>query len=287
MYGKHFGFVMGFLATVAAVGAQAQDDGLDRLTAPFSDPARPGTVLVSLLNGSIQVVGHEGKEVLIEARVRGDDDGDHDEDADDAAHESEPSKSAGLRRLRNTSTGLTVAEEDNVMEIRAETMSRTVDVTVKVPRRTSLKLNTVNDGDVRVEAVEGEIEVNNINGSVTLTNVSGSVVAHALNEDLVVLFQKIDPKKSMSFSSLNGDLDVTLPADTRANVRIKADNGEVYTDFDIRLDRRSPHVEETKEKAKGQKYRVQVDASMSGTLNGGGPELRFETFNGNVYIRKK
>ena len=283
MNGKHHPLALALLVTMAATGAKAQDALVDQLTVPFSEPARPGTVRVGLLNGSIKVVGYEGKDVQLTARVRSDgDEPEHDHDED-----SQRAKSAGMRRLRNTSTGLVVEEEDNIMEISVEAMSRTVDVSLKVPRRTSLELNTTNDGDIDVDGVEGEFEINNTNGAVTLTNVSGSVVAHALNEDLVVRFLKIDPKKSMSFSSMNGDVDVTLPAAVKADVRIKTDNGEIYTDFDIQMNQRSPRVEETKENTKGKKYHVRVDSSMTGSLNGGGPELRFESFNGNIYIRKK
>ena len=283
MSGKHCKLVMALLVSMAATGASAQDENVDQLTVPFSDPARPGAILVGLLNGSIRVVGYDGKDVQLTARVRSDDsEFEHDHDDD-----SQRAKSAGMRRLRNTSTGLMVEEEDNTMEIRVEAMNRTVDVTLKVPRLTSLELNTTNDGDIDVEGVEGELEVNNTNGAVTLTNVSGSVVAHALNEDVVVRFLKVDPKKSMSFSSMNGNIDVTLPAAVKADVRVKSDNGEIYTDFDIQMSQRNPHVEETKERTKGKKYHVRIDHDMIGTLNGGGPELRFESFNGNIYIRKK
>ena len=281
---KQRSLIVAFVGFTAGAGAQTQDDGVDRLTVPFSDPTRPGRVQVGVLNGGITVVGQDVKEVLLEARVRAA--GGEDWYADEKEKASQR-KTAGMHRLRNTATGLAVEEDNNIMEVQVEAMNRTVDLELKVPRRTSLELNTVNDGDIKVEGVEGEIEVNNTNGGVTLTDVSGSVVAHALNEAVVVRFVKVDPKKPMSFSSLNGDIDVTLPADVRANVRIKADNGDVYTDFEMQMERRGPRVEETKDKAAGKKYRVHTDSSMSGTLNGGGPEYRFETFNGSVYIRKK
>ena len=113
---------------------------------------------------------------------------------------------------------------------------RDTDLTIQVPVKTSLKLSCINGGDIVVEGVSGEIEVNNTNGGVKLTNVSGSVIAHALNKSVIVKLNKITPDKSMSFSSLNGDVDVTLPADAKARVKIKTDNGEIYTDFDVNMD---------------------------------------------------
>jgi len=85
----------------------------------------------------------------------------------------------------------------------------------------------VNDGNILVENVEGEIEANNLNGSVTLTNVSGVVVAHSLNGAVVTQMEKVTPDKPMSFSTLNGDIDVTLPAVIKATVKIETQQGSI------------------------------------------------------------
>ena len=34
---------------------------------------------------------------------------------------------------------------------------------------------------------------------------------------------------------MNGEIDVTLPADIKANLKMKVDNGDMYTDFDVKL----------------------------------------------------
>ena len=39
--------------------------------------------------------------------------------------------------------------------------------------------------------------------------------------------------KAMAFSSLNGNVDVTLPGGTKADLRMESENGEIYTDFDV------------------------------------------------------
>src|SRR5438105_671975 len=83
-----------------------------------------------------------------------------------------------------------------------------------------------------VSGVDGEFDINDVNGEVDLKNIGGSVVAHALNGHVLVTFNRIDPQKPMAFSSLNGDIDVTFPADLKANVSLRTDNGEVYSDFD-------------------------------------------------------
>jgi DUF4097 and DUF4098 domain-containing protein YvlB len=96
---------------------------------------------------------------------------------------------------------------------------------------------------------------------------------------------QVDAQKPMSFSSMNGTIDVTLPASLKANVKLKADNGEVYSDFDIATQAAPAPVVEDSRSQKG-KYRVRLDRTVNGTINGGGAEIQFSNFNGSIYIRK-
>ena len=263
--------------SMLAGAAWTQDTG-DRVTVPFSDPSRPHTLRVHLINGGITVKGYEGKDAIIETR--------HEPGEEhERRHERVPHGAEGMKRITNTALGLTAEEEDNVLTVSARP-GREADLMIQVPVNTSLKLSCVNGGDIVVDHISGEIEVNNTNGGVNLANVSGSVIAHALNRNVVVKLNQITPDKSMSFSSLNGDVDVTLPADAKARVKLKTDNGEIYSDFDVTLDPTAKRATVEDGRPNHGKYRVRIDHAMYGTINGGGPEFQFQTFNGNIYIRK-
>lgn len=259
-------------------GTVWSQDSSDRVTVPFSDPSRPHTLKAHLVNGSITVKGYDGKDAIIETR--------HEPGEErERRHERVPRGAEGMKRITNTAMGLTAEEEDNVLTVGAHP-GRDANLMIQVPVNTSLKLGVVNGGEITVDNISGEIEVNNVNGGVRLTNVSGSVIAHALNKNVVVKLNQITPDKSMSFSSLNGDIDVTLPADTKARVKLKTDNGDIYSDFDITLDPTAKRTVVEDGRPNRGKYRVRIDKAMYGTINGGGPEFRFETFNGNIYIHK-
>ena len=267
-------------AMMAVFGTQvfAQQSTADHYTIPLSDPARPMFLRASLMSGSIVVKGYAGKEVIVDVDMVQNKDEDHDGDSVD--------KKKGLRRIPNTSSGLSIEEENNsVMITKSGYGSSELRVSVQVPLNCSMKLNVINGGEIEVEGVSGDLDVNNTNNSVKLLKISGSVVAHALNGNLVVTMTKVSPDKAMSFSSLNGEVDVTLPPDIKADVSLKTEmGGEIYSDFDIALDRSKPKVEESRDK-KG-RYRVFVDKSMRGTINGGGPEYTFKSFQSDIYIRK-
>jgi DUF4097 and DUF4098 domain-containing protein YvlB len=257
------------------LAAQAADN--NRITVPLTDPSRPAQVRAHLLSGSITVKAYDGKDVIVEAKTRGDE---GDEDRPERRHEG------NLKRIPMNSTGLNVEAENNQVRISTDSFRHAIDLTLTVPVHTSLSLKTVNNGNITVTGVDGELDVDDINGEVTLKNISGSAVAHALNGKVLVTFNRVDPQKLMAFSSLNGDIDVTFPADIKATLSMRTDNGEVYSDFDIQPQTTAPQQTTDDRRGKGGKYVVRVEKTVKGTINGGGQEIQLKNFNGNIYIRK-
>lgn len=274
-YFKFYKSIISIVAAALFTLAQplcAQSD--NRVTVPLSDPSRPVTLRAHLVSGSITVKGADVKEVVVETRARG-------------GEESRSSgRAEGMKRIPMTSTGLNIEAENNNVRISTDSYQRTTDLTITVPVHTSLSLHTVNDGNILVTGVDGELDVNDVNGEVDLKNIGGSVVAHALNGHVVATFNRVDPQKPMAFSSLNGDIDVTFPADLKANVSLRTDNGEVYSDFDLKVQPTAPQQTVEDDRGKGGKYKVKIDKNVRGTINGGGQEIQFKNFNGNIYIRK-
>jgi len=308
------------VGAVIVTGAflQAQSDA-NRLTVPFSDPSRPGTVNVSVFQGGISVRAGTGRDVIVtssDARVTN-------------SREQPTGKGAGLRRLSQPA-GLAVTEENNVMTISSGRLTGGSDVELQVPPRTNLKLSTVNGDQILVERIEGDIEVTAVNGSVMLTDVAGAAVVHSTNGEVKVTLRQVTPQKPMSFTSFNGDVDVTLPPNTKANLKMRTDHGEVLTDFDVQIQQRPPsptptpgvglasppvpplpplpplplgadssererqardrerQVRERDRQIRDRKAgtRIELDSSIYGSVNGGGPEFELRTFNGNIYLRK-
>ena len=270
---KRFHQSFALLAMLAAAAvASAQDNG-ERITASFSDASRPGLLHVALITGTITVKAGQGKDVIIQARGRG--------DRRDGDSEAPP---MGMRRLAQQPS-VSVEERNNRMEISAASGMVAVDLEIQVPARTNLQLSTVNNGDVNVEGIEGELEIGNVNGSITLKSVSGSVVAHTVNGKVLADLTRITPQKPMAFTSLNGVVDITLPPSIKANLKLRTDNGSVYTDFELKaLSQSVPVVEDTR--SSGGRYRVEVNRVIYGSVNGGGPDVEMRTFNGNIYVRK-
>jgi len=127
------------------------------------------------------------------------------------------------------------------------------------------------------------LELKNVNNDIEAKNITGSISANTVNGDLNVELLRVEKDTPMAFSTLNGDIDVTFPENIKSLLNIQNERGEIYTDFEVQLERTQPQVEERRE---GSVYKVSVENRVYGKLNGGGPEIRFNTMNGDIYIRK-
>jgi len=259
------------IALIVAGSTQAQTESKHQITVPLSEPGKPCKVKVNALNGSIKAIGYDGKEVVVEV------------EADKKDEESSSGLGGGMKRIGGGGAEVTAHEDDNTVNIDAG-LSHIRSITVKVPMNTSeLHLGTVNDGNIVVSNVSGQIEITNVNGWIHCDNVSGSVVANTVNGDVIVGFKTINPQAAMAFSTLNGKIDVSFPADLKAKVKLKAEQGDIFSDFDVVIDKGHSSVEK---KNDDHMYRINIDEWVYGNINGGGPEIMMKTTNGSVYVRK-
>jgi hypothetical protein len=169
-----------------------------------------------------------------------------------------------------TNSGNTVCEGNSV---RTEDHAYRVrfDFELHVPAATKVTLSTVNDGDIKVERVSGGFNVQNVNGGVELDAVSGAGDAKTVNGDVKATFAA-NPGANCSFSTVNGSVHTYFRPNLSAQLRYKTLNGEVYTDFPVNT------VGDTVNSA--------LRRFSSGQVGSGGPEIRLDTLNGNIFVHR-
>lgn len=155
------------------------------------------------------------------------------------------------------------------------------DFKVYLPNETHVIASTVNNGRVNIEKVDGKVVANNINGSIHLDAISNQTSANTINGDITVSYTK-NPTKASRYYSLNGDINAYYIKDLAADVTFKSFNGELFTN--IRDMEFMPNLISKTSKGNGVKFKI--DEKKSIKFRGGGPQLDFETFNGNVYIKE-
>jgi hypothetical protein len=258
--------LMGLTFLTCAV-AFAQDP--NRVVVPARNSARPRLIKASVTNAGITVKTHAGREVIVESSS--------------PAQRREERTREGLHRIDIPQGGYNVEEEDNVITIH-NSSAMGGNLVVTVPVDTSVELKSV-QGSIVVDGLHGEVVVSSTNGRIEANNISGTIVAETTNGSIKASMDRVDPAKPISFSSTNGSVEVTLPADLKANLKMRSYNGSIWTNFEMMVSGNRPVT--TQSGGGNAKFEVKFDRTMYGTINGGGVEASFSTLNGKIVIQKK
>lgn len=272
--------LMGLCAVVAFSQSRypVEDKETIRRTLEFAGSGAK-TLDIDNLNGSVRVIGYNGSSVEM------------------VAHRTIRAETQDKVELAKQEVRLDITERAQTIGIyvddphRGDRNSRssrrrrdpgyrvTFDFEVRVPHETGLMLSTVNSGEVRVENTSGKFDVENVNGGIAMTGIAGSGLADTVNGKVNITFVT-NPKADSSFSTVNGDITVNFRPDLSANLQFKTFNGDVYTDFPVTAISNTMPAAERRNGAtvyKGNRF--------SGYRAGnGGPELRFETLNGDIRV---
>ena len=218
---RYFTLLASLLLLIPAARAADADDDAHGSTArvQFSDSAKPGTLKLSLPWAEARITATDGREVVVVSTLdqKGRAEVDHE----------------GFRRLDEDVT-FEVTEKDNVatITIAGDNMwaAHGAEFDIQVPRNTNLILRTEAGGDIEVNGVQGDLDINSMNGDVVLRDVGSSAVVNTMNGEISATFKQA-PTKAVSLSSMNGEIDLRLPSDTKANLRMRTHNGSIRTNF--------------------------------------------------------
>lgn len=141
-----------------------------------------------------------------------------------------------------------------------------VNFTVRVPAGVRFSGHTVN-GKVEAHNLSSDVEAKTVNGGINVST-AGLARAQTVNGSITVVMGRADGTDDLEFKTVNGSIELSAPASLSARVEAKTLNGEISTDFPIT-------VQGTFSRRR-----------LSGTIGGGARELRLETVNGSVQIRR-
>lgn len=160
-----------------------------------------------------------------------------------------------------------------------------VDFTLKVPFGMSLHISTVNNGIIMINNVNGTLHVNNVNEEISIKNAKGTTYAHTVNGDVSVSYLSNPPDES-SYYTINGNIHVSYQPGFSADLQFKSMHGDLFTDFpDAELLPASATKVQEKHGGGGQVYKLNTITAVR--FGKGGKTFKFETLNGDVYIKKQ
>ncbi len=250
-------------------------------TVGFSVPSAAKHVDVDNINGYVHVTAYDGSTVqvsvnqVIKAMTK--------EDIEIAKKEVELKISEKNNTVEVYADGPFRSHDRSVRNnLRHDRYRVTYNLDIKVPRETALYLRTVNGGDVQVDGTQGNYDIKNINGPIELTNVAGSGRVYALNGGVKVSFAR-NPSENSYFGTLNGNVDVVFRSGLSADLKFKTFNGNAYTGFPVTA-LATPTADV---KRRDGKFVYKSNRYSGARVGSGGPELQFDSFNGNIRLTEQ
>jgi hypothetical protein len=204
------------LALAPAHGARA--DGSSSQIA-FSDPAKPGTLKIRVWHGEVTVHGADVKEITVRS---------------ESTNESPTPRKDGMRVL-SASAGFVLSEKDNVaaLEYAADGWTGgSADFDITVPRSTSIVVANSARGDIECSDLSGDIDVRTMSGDVKLDDISGGALVETMNGEINVEVKSLADARPLSFTSMHGEINIHLPVESKANIRLRTHRGVIMTNFD-------------------------------------------------------
>ncbi|WP_116106271.1 hypothetical protein [Lewinella sp. IMCC34191] len=224
----------------------------------------------------LTIVGTSGSELIVEGRPDG-------SSNDDRADGLRQISASGLKD--NTGAGLNVTESNGTIRI-AQVGGNGKHVTVRVPNSASITVeqSTHRGGDLTVRDFSGSLDVSMMYHKAELDNVTGPVAVNTVYDEIVAVWNTA-PTQEIRLHSTYSDVDITLPAATKADVRLSTGYGNMYTDFDINV--KSNTVAGNEDDRDYDSPRDVNLGNLGGTINGGGTLISLTATYDNIYLRKQ
>ncbi|MCF7810979.1 hypothetical protein K9N50_08310 [bacterium] len=224
-------------------------------------------VSIETINGSIDVTGYDGKEVIIDALIK-------------VKGEEQTVCDELLKKIK-----IKVDKEGKTLQIEPDLDSKkkgynwSVSFTVQAPKKMEAKAETVNgyvtinnisggnfetiNGGINCIDMNGDVKAETINGGIEFYEVSGDAEASTINGSINLECKKVTPS-DIDISTINGKISVKILKIPDAELDISAMNGSIKIEG-------LPNIE-MKSKSR----------SFSSTLGSGKGNYELSTINGSV-----
>jgi DUF4097 and DUF4098 domain-containing protein YvlB len=246
-----------FFALAPVTSAQTQSGDEWR----WSGKLNPDQLLqIKNVNGAIEADGIAGDTIEVVAYKSGDD--------KDQVHVELVNSGEGVTICAvYPGHGNTCSAGDNYRQ-EVHDVHAKVDFTVKIPRNLRFDARTVN-GKVRADELGRFVRATTVNGSVDVST-DAWAQATSVNGGLKVRMGQADWNGNLKINTVNGSIDLEVPANASTDVKFSSVNGSLTSDLPLTVSQQSGRW--------GPK-------SLEGRIGSGGRELTVSTVNGSLHIR--
>jgi DUF4097 and DUF4098 domain-containing protein YvlB len=206
-----------------------------------------GRVVVHNLYGDVQITAWDRDEVLVQAIKRS----------------TDPQRLNDARIVVDSSAGL-VSIHTQYTGADAEHPA-SVEYHIMVPRGANLENVKLINGGLSLSGMTGPVKASSVNGSIRAEKMAGQTELSTINGHLEADFQRVSRCHSISLTSVNGPIRLSLPSGAGANVSAQNLTGGIDADF-------------------GRSWRAPGGHRLDAAVNGGGAQIKLHNVNGGISI---
>lgn len=207
-----------------------------------------GRVVIQNLYGDVRITTWERDEVLVQAIK----------------------KSKDLRQLNDAR--IVVDSSNDLLSIRTlyagNDVERpaSVEYRITVPRTANLENVKLVNGGLSISGLAGSVRASSVNGSIRAERLEGQAELSTINGQLEAEFYRVSRTNSISLSSVNGPIKLSIPGGSSAQLIAHNLSGGIDSDF-------------------GRVWRATTGHRLRTTLNRGGAQIHLNNVNGGISIR--
>lgn len=253
-------FVVALVPATRVARAEGGDD--DQFREEFHQTYKlsaDGHVSLKNINGAARIIAWDRDEVQVDAvkhaRSR--------ERLEEATIDVQATSDAVSIRTRYPSDELRWDSD------RPDNNPASVEYTLTVPRRALVDQVELINGGLDVEGLAGSVKATCINGRLSARNLTGEARLSTINGALVAEFDQLEDAKAITLNSVNGTVDLIVPAGANASVKADTVHGTITNDFGL-TSKRGEYVGE----------------SLDGQIGAGGARVKLSNVNGVIRIRR-
>lgn len=237
------------LAVAGAMGLTAMTIGTPQTAFRHLYSLNPtGTVEVQNFYGDVSIVAWDRDEVLVEA----------------------VKKSSDPTRLEEAQ--IIVDSSYNSLSVRTQYAEdgdgnpASVEYRIMVPRAVNLQNVKLTNGGLSLCGLAGWIRASSVNGGIRAERLEGRAELSTINGRLDADFKRIAGSGTISLSSVNGAIRLSLPAEAAASLAARNLSGGIDSDI-------------------GHSWRESSGNHLRAVLNRGGVQIHLRNVNGGIFIR--
>ncbi|MDA8527809.1 DUF4097 domain-containing protein, partial [Opitutaceae bacterium] len=207
------------LATGLLCGASSVSADSHAATATFSNPDEPGRFQARLMQGEVSIRGGDVAEVTVST---------------DAPREAREKPREDGMRVISSGASFSLRENDNTITLDYGNQGSWVDhsrFVITVPHHTHLNIEISMGGEISIDDISGDVSIKNLNGEIDLRDISGGAIVESMNGEIEASFLAVHPDRPLSFTSMNGEIELHLPADAAANMRFRTQKSLILNNF--------------------------------------------------------